>query len=106
MRRQKPAIGQPLKIAVYWYDNVPEPPRRETYEGEILGWRGTQVIVRIKEYAVARFWKESGLEVGNPDHERRGFRVDLSELAESCKPAPGVTVEFSPEKEAQDQETA
>jgi hypothetical protein len=94
MKRQEMLIGNGLKIDVTWYDLVPEPPRSVTHEGEIIGWRGSQVIIRVKEYSVLRFWKLSGLEVGNSDHQRRGFRVDLSALAESLKPPPSVDVEI------------
>jgi hypothetical protein len=92
VKRQKLEIGHPLKIAVYWYDRVPAAERNTTYEGEVVGWRDSQLIVRVPDYAVIRFWKANGLEVGNPDHERRGFRVDLSELEASIKPAPGIEV--------------
>ena len=100
MKRQKIQIGNSLKISVHWYDRVPEPPRNALHEGEIIGWRDSQVIVRVKEYAVIRFWKETGLEVGNPDHGRRGFRVDLSELAESIKPSPGIEVPIALDTDA------
>lgn len=86
MDKQHMEIGHPLRIAVHWYDKVPEPPKNETYEGEVVGWRDSQLIVRVPNYSVLRFWKRNGLEVGNADHERRGFRVDLSELADSVKP--------------------
>lgn len=86
MEKQELKIGQSLKVAVYWYDKVPEPPENEVYQGEVVGWRGSQMIVRVPNYAVIRVWKKNGLEVGNPDHERRGFKVDLSELAQSIKP--------------------
>ena len=99
MKRQKPKIGTPLAVAVYWYDRVPEPERRQTYQGEIIGWRKTQIIVRVKEYAILRFYKSSGLEVANRDYDRRGFRIDLTELAESLRPAPGVQIQLSPEEE-------
>src|SRR4029077_13945419 len=93
MRAQKLEIGHPLKITVHWYDKVPEPPKLQDFEGEIVGWRETQVLVRVKDYAVIRFWKRNGLEVGNPDHERRGFRVDLSEINKSVRLAQeGVEV--------------
>jgi hypothetical protein len=95
MKRQKIEIGHSLAVRIQWYDRVPEPPKTVEYEGEIIGWRDTQIIVRVKEYAVVRFWKKSGLEVGNPDHQRRGLSIDLKELAESLKPAPGVTVEIA-----------
>src|ERR1700748_1288063 len=99
MEKQKIEIGHPLKVAVYWYDRVPEPPENETYEGEVVGWRESQLVVRVPNYSVIRFWKKNGLEVGNPDHQRRGFRVDLSELAESVKPSTnnqggGVEIEM------------
>lgn len=83
MKLPTPQIGHSLKLNVYWYDRVPEPERNQTYEGEVVGWRNSQVIVRVKDYAVVRFWKQSGLEVGNGDGERRGFRLDLSELNQS-----------------------
>jgi hypothetical protein len=85
MRGQKLEIGHPLQITVQWYDQVPEPPKLQDFEGEILSWRETQVIVRIKDYAVLRFWKRNGLEVGNRDYERRGFRVDLSQIEKSVR---------------------
>jgi hypothetical protein len=94
MKRQRLEIGHPLKVAVHWYDHVPVPEGARDYEGEIIGWRDSQVIIRVKEYAVCRFWKENGLEVGNGDHQRRGFRIDLKELGESLKPPPGVEVAF------------
>ena len=100
MKRQKMQIGNSLKISVQWYDRVPEPARNTVYEGEIIGWRDSQVIVRVKEYAVVRFWKANGLEVGNPDHVRRGFSVDLSELARSIKPALGIEVPIALDTEA------
>jgi hypothetical protein len=93
MREQELQIGHPLKITVHWYDKVPEPPKNDDFEGEITAWRETQVIVRVKDYAVLRFWKRNGLEVGNQDHERRGFRVDLSEIEKSIRAArEGVEV--------------
>jgi hypothetical protein len=92
MKRQRLEIGHPLKLPVRWYDHVPVPEGNRDYEGEIIGWRDSQVIIRVKEYAVVRFWKQTGLEVGNGDHQRRGFRIDLKELEESLKPPPGVNV--------------
>ena len=94
MDKQELKIGQPLKVAVYWYDTVPEPPENEVYDGEVVGWRGSQMIVRVPNYAVIRFWKRNGVEVGNPDHRRRGFRVDLSALAESIQPNHQKEVEI------------
>lgn len=76
--------GLGFKLTVQWYDNVPEPKRNQTYQGEVVGWRNSQVIVRVKDYAVLRFWKRSGTEVGNADHARRGFRLDLAELNPSA----------------------
>ena len=96
--KEPPQIGKGLKLNVYWYDHVPEPERGQTYEGEVVGWRDSQLIVRVKDYAVLRFWKRNGLEVCNGDHARRGFRLDLSELAQSAPaaaPAPeGVSVKL------------
>jgi hypothetical protein len=94
MKHQKLEIGHPLIIEVFWYDKVPEPPALRTEQGEIIGWRQSQVLVRVVGYGVLRFWKRNGLEVGNADHERRGWRIDLSELAESVKPATGIEVEL------------
>lgn len=94
MKRQRLQISQPLKIDVQWYDNVPVPPKEILYQGEIIGWRESQVIVRVTDYAVVRFWKSNGVEVGNEDHQRRGFRVDLAALSNSIKPAPGINVEL------------
>jgi hypothetical protein len=90
--KQKPEIGHPLKIEVKWYDNVPEPPKVFFYDGEIIGWRDTQVIIRVKDYAVCRFWKKSGLEVGNTAHALRGLSIDLGTLDNSLKPPKGVEV--------------
>jgi hypothetical protein len=95
--KQKLEIGHALIIDTYWYDKVPEPPSLRTEQGEIIGWRQSQVLVRVIGYGVLRFWKKNGLEVGNPDHERRGWRIDLSELAESTKATPppqGIEVEL------------
>ncbi|SRR6266436_5277661 len=94
MKRQALQIGHALQLNVQWYDRVPEPPKAVDYQGEVIGWRDTQVIVRVKDYAVIRFWKKSGLEVGNADHERRGFSIDVKELNESWKPPPGVEVDL------------
>lgn len=80
---QKLEIGHPLKLSVMWYDHVCVPDKRETRDGEVIGWRTSQVIVRVKEYAVVRFWKKNGREVGNPDHERRGWAIDISQLNNS-----------------------
>ena len=73
-------IGKAVHLKVIWYDKVPEPAKAIEYDGEVVGWKNSQVIVRVRDYAVVRFWKRSGLEVGNPDHQRRGFSVDLSQL--------------------------
>jgi hypothetical protein len=102
MKRQKLEIGHPLRIAVQWYDRVPEPPRNTTYEGEIIGWRNSQVIVRVLDYAVVRFWKSTGLEVGNPDHARRGFMVDFLALEASIttKPKAGLEVPLAIDTDA------
>jgi hypothetical protein len=95
MKHQKLEIGHPLLIEAFWYDKVSEPPALRTEQGEIIGWRQSQVLVRVVGYGVLRFWKRNGLEVGNPDHERRGWRIDLSELAESTKPSKdGIEVEL------------
>jgi hypothetical protein len=92
MKHQKLEIGYPLKIIVRWYDKVPEPPREIVYEGEVIDWRNSQVIVRVKEYAVVRFWKKNGLEVNNSDHTRRGFKIDLEEARQSTLPASGISI--------------
>lgn len=73
-------IGHPLKLTVHWYDNVCVPPKLEARIGEVIGWRDTQVLVRVPEYAVLRFWKKNGTEVGNRAHEMRGWRIELAEL--------------------------
>lgn len=93
MDKQYLKIGHPLRVKVYWYDKIPEPPRNETYDGEVIGWRDSQVIVRVPNYSVLRFWKKSGVEVGNTNHERRGFRLDLSELSQSVSPHAKQEVE-------------
>lgn len=80
---QKLEIGHPLTLAVTWYDHVPVPHKKEDREGEVIGWRTSQVIVRVKDYAVIRFWKKNGREVGNPDYERRGWMIDVRELNNS-----------------------
>lgn len=89
MDKQKIEIGHPLKVMVHYYDKVPEPPRNESFQCEVVGWKESQMVVRVPGYSVLRFWKKNGLEVGNGDHARRGYRVDLSELAESIKPTNG-----------------
>ena len=89
---QKLEIGHPLKLVVYWFDNVPVPKREEKREGEVIGWRESQVVVRVKDYAVIRFWKKNGREVGNPDHERRGWKINLAELNNSQ--ANGIDAEL------------
>lgn len=94
MKRQRLQISTPLKVEVQWYDNVPEPPQNRAMAGEIIGWRDTQIIVRVKDYAVIRFWKSNGVEVGNEDHARRGYRIDLAAMNNSVKPAPGINVEL------------
>lgn len=80
---QKFEIGHPMKLSVTWYDNVPTPNKTEWRDGEVIGWRKSQVLVRVKDYAVVRFWKKNGREVGNPDHERRGWMIDTKELNNS-----------------------
>lgn len=94
MEHQQLEIGHPLKVKVYWYDKVPEPPENEGYDGEVVGWKESQIVVRVPGYSVIRIWKKNGLEVGNPDWKRRGFRVDLSELAQSVKPTNNQGVEI------------
>jgi hypothetical protein len=106
MKRQKLEIGHSLSLGVHWYDHVAAGLKDADYEGEVVGWRDSQIIVRVKDYAVVRFWKKSGLEVGNADHERRGFRIDLKELEESLKPPPGVDVSIAVEEEAQARESS
>jgi hypothetical protein len=73
-------IGTPLTLPVYWYDKVPEPPHEKVEPGEVIGWRQSQVLVRVPGYNVVRFWKKSGLEVGNPDHHRRGWKINVGDL--------------------------
>jgi len=90
MNRPNLQIGKSMRLAVTWYDKVLVPPANKTYEGEIIGWRDSQIIVSVKEYAVVRFWKRNGLEVGNRDYHRRGFSIDV----EAIRPAPGVIVTF------------
>jgi hypothetical protein len=102
MKRQRLEIGHPLAIGVHWYDYVCTEMQLEDREGEVVGWRDSQVIVRVKGYGVLRFWKHSGLEVGNGDHARRGFRVDLKELEQSLQPAPGVEVTLDAVGEVQE----
>lgn len=95
MNRPRLEIGRSLRLDVQWYDRVSEPEKSASYEGEVVGWRNTQVIVRVRDYAVLRFWKKSGLEVGNLDHSRRGFRINWAELEASLHAPPGVAVELS-----------
>lgn len=86
-------IGKGLRLTVRYYDSVPEPPREEFYsQAEVVGWSDSQVVVRVPGYAVLKFWKRTGVEVGNKDYERRGFRLDLDEL-NGTKPA-GVKVDL------------
>jgi hypothetical protein len=95
MKHQKLEITKPARIEVQWYDKVCGTPQDKTFDGEVIGWRETQVIVRVPEYGVLRFWKKTGLEVGNADHQRRGFQVDIAAFVDSVKPAPGVEVDLS-----------
>jgi hypothetical protein len=95
MKHQKLEIGHSLKLEVIRYDQVPVPAQEERLEGEIIGWRTSQVIVRVPGYAVLRFWKSNGLEVGNGAADRRGYRIDLKALEESLKPQPGVDVNLN-----------
>jgi hypothetical protein len=90
---KKIEIGKPLTVEVSWYDKCTVPPADKKFEGEIIGWRNTQVIVSVKSYAVLRFWKKSGLEVGNKDYSRRGFSIDMEALKHIL--SPGVSVTFS-----------
>jgi len=94
MKHVKLEIGTPLKIEVIWYDQVPVPAQERRLDGEVIGWRRSQIIVRVPQYAVVRFWKANGKEVGNGDAERRGYRIDLEALAESVKPNHGVEVDL------------
>lgn len=94
MRNARLQIGKSLKITVTWYDKVLVPAADKKYEGEVIGWRDSQIIVSVKDYAVLRFWKRNGMEVGNKDHSRRGFSIDSEELR-SAAAAPGVSVTFS-----------
>jgi hypothetical protein len=94
-RPRIPEIGRSLTVNVLWYDLVPVPEKQAFHEGEVIGWRDTQIIVRVKDYAVLRFWKRNGIEVGNRDHDRRGFKVDPQELVQSLKPVPGVDVQLA-----------
>lgn len=89
---QKLEIGHPMKLSVTWYDNVPVPGKTQWKDGEVIGWRKSQVIVRVQDYAVLRFWKRNGREVGNQDHERRGWMIDPSQLNNSQP--KGVEVEL------------
>ena len=80
---RKLEIGHAMTLTAVWYDNVCVPLENEEHESEVIGWRDSQVVVRIKGYAVVRFWKRTGREVGNSDHERRGWRIDVAELNNS-----------------------
>jgi len=92
MKHVKLEIGKPLKVEVIWYDQVPVPPQERRLEGEVIGWRESQVIVRVPDYAVLRFWKKNGWEVGNGAADRRGYRIDMEAMNESVKPDQGVEV--------------
>jgi hypothetical protein len=94
MNRQKLEVGRPLHIEVTWYDQLATPAEEEKIESEVIGWRDSQVIVRVPNYAVLRFWKKNGYEVGNRASDLRGYRIDIKALAESVKPAPGVEVDL------------
>ena len=84
-------IGKPLRLKVRYYDRVPEPAKEEVFDGEVIGWHDSQVVIRVPGYAVLKFWKKNGIEVGNRDHGRRGFRIDLAELHGKNS---GVEVDF------------
>lgn len=91
MKHQKLEVGRPLHIEVIWYDQYTQERR---IESEVIGWRQSQVIVRVTDYGVLRFWKKNGLEVGNRATDLRGYRIDIEALTESLKPDPGVEVDL------------
>ena len=86
MEHQQLEIGHPLKVKVYWYDKVPEPPENEGYDGEVVGWKESQIVVRVPGYSVIRIWKKNGLEVGNPDWKREGFGWTYPSLPNPSNP--------------------
>jgi len=92
-------IGKSLQIEVTWYDKVLVPPADRKHPGEVIGWRQSQVIVSVQDYAVLRFWKKNGLEVGNKDFARRGFSISIAALAAADHPpaAPGIPINFDDE---------
>jgi len=92
--KQTFAIGQPICVEVTWYDKCTIIAAEKKYEGEVIGWRNSQIIVSVKDYAVLRFWKRNGMEVGNKDHARRGFSIDVETIGRP-EPAAGVSVTFS-----------
>ena len=57
-----------------------QPAINTEYQGEVLSWRDSQIVVRVKGYSVLRFWKRTGMEVGNKDYERRGFFLAIEQL--------------------------
>ena len=93
-RREIFEIGKPIRIEVEWYDHC-APGQGKTFEGEVIGWRTSQVIIAVKGYGTIRCWKRNGIEVSNRDHERRGFRIEMSSIQQ--KPAKGVDIQFSEE---------
>lgn len=101
MKRQQLQQGVPLRVDVQWYDNVPEPPGNKLLEGEVIGWTESQIVVRVKEYAVLRFWKDNGFECGNRAISRRGYRINPLELEKSTKPAPGISVPLMEEADGE-----
>jgi hypothetical protein len=87
--KQQLQIGRPLKANVTWYDHATT-GQDEQCEAEVIGWRNSQIIVRIPNYGTVRFWKKNSLEVGNLGHALRGWRI---ELPDSTKPdASGVDI--------------
>lgn len=107
MNRQALHIGEPLVLPVRWIDRVPVPEKVIDYQGEVIGWRTSQIIIRVKGYnAVVRFWKKSGLEVGNKDHERRGLYIDPKELEVDAQIRSGVAIDFDAIRAAIDGEEA
>lgn len=94
MKRQKLEIGHPLKLRVVWHDLIAQPEKHIDYQGEVIEWRDRVVLVRVEDYGVLRFWKNSGTELGTRD-KRRCFAIDWDEVQQSVKPAPGVDVALS-----------
>jgi hypothetical protein len=84
--KQDLQIGKPMKLVARWYDHATATGDREC-DAEVIGWKQSQVVLRIPGYGSLRFWKRSGFEVGNAAYGLRGWKIDLEELNGTKRPS-------------------